>query len=116
MTSTTMKSFAQSTGQSANQKSGSFSGLLLGKLAEGIDALNAMAALAAGHANRFMELAIQAAKVAKQTLEAAKTIPFASHDKDFNAAINPARASMFKAPGLGGGQNIKMKEKQKQDE
>ena len=101
MTATTMKSFAQSTGKSANQKSGGFTGSLLGKLAEGAEALEAIKALALGHANRFMELAIQAAHVTKQKLDAAMTIPFASQDVDFNAAINPARALGPKTPGLG---------------
>jgi hypothetical protein len=60
MTTTTMRSFAQSTGQSANEKSGSFSGSLLGKLAEGLEALDAIASLAEAKINRFMELAAQA--------------------------------------------------------
>lgn len=101
MTTTTMKSFAHSTGKSANQKSGSFTGALMGKLTDGLDALEAMKALAIGQYNRFMELAIQAAHVTKQKLEAAKTIPFASQENDFNAAINPARAMAPKTLGLG---------------
>lgn len=101
MTSTTMKSFAHSTGKSANAKSGKFTGALMGKLTEGLEALDAIKALAVGEYNRFMELAIQAAHVTKQKLEAAMTIPFASQEADFNAAINPARAMAPKGPGLG---------------
>ena len=106
MTTTTMRSFANSTGKSANSQKGQFNGTLLGKLADGLEALEAIKALAVGHANRFMELAIQAAHVTKQKLDAAMTIPFASKEIIFNAAINPARVSTPKAPSLGGARTI----------
>lgn len=116
MTVTTMKSFAQSTGKSANKKSGQFTGALLGKLAEGLEALEAMSALAMGQANRFMELAMQAVHVTKQKLEAIATKPFASQDVEFNAAINPAaRAAAPKVPGLGASGSSRKRQK-KSDE
>lgn len=96
-----MKSFAQSTGLAANSKSGNFHANLLGKVAEGLDALEAIGQLASGKFNRFMELAMQAAKVAKQTLESAKTIPFASVYINFNPTLNIEKASL-RGPGLGG--------------
>jgi len=97
MSKTTLNSFAKSTGKTAAKKSGGFKGTLLGKAAEGLEALEAIGQLAIGHANRFMELALEAAKVAKQTLEAGMTIPFASQELEFNAALNPAA----RAPSLG---------------
>ena len=112
MTSTTMKSFAKSTGKAANQRSGQFTGALLGKLAEGLEALEAIKALAMGQANRFMELAMQAVHVTKQKLEAVATKPFASQDRDFNAAINPAvRASAPRTPGLGASASAKKRKR-----
>lgn len=100
---TTMRSFARSTGQLANEKSGSFSGELLGKMAEGLEALEAIANLAEAKVNRFMELAIEAAHVAKQTLAAAMTMPFATPDLEFNASLTP------QAPGLGSSTRARVK-------
>lgn len=101
MTTTTMKSFAHSSGQSANQKSGQFSGALLGKVAEGLEALEAIKALALGHANKFMQLAMEAVHVTAKKLEAVGTKPFASQDLEFNAALNPVAAAAPNTPGLG---------------
>jgi len=59
-----------------------------------------------------MELAAQAAHVAKQTLEAAKTMPFANPDMDFNPTLNVEKAvARRQAPtlGLGGGSGRKRK-------
>lgn len=95
---TTMKSFAHSSGQSASQKSGQFKGALLGKIAEGLEALEAMKALAIGQANRFMQLAMDAVHVTAKKLETISTKPFASQELEFNAALNPATPN---APGLG---------------
>jgi hypothetical protein len=110
MTTTTMKSFAQSTGQSDNKKSGSFSGSLLGKMAEGLEALEAIANLAEAKVNRFMELAAQAAHVAKQTLDAAMTKPFATPDLEFNASLTP------QVPGLGSSTRSRVKTEPDKDE
>ena len=107
-----MKSFSQSSGKSANSKSGEFSGALLGKMASGLDALEALANLAVAKVNRFMELAAQAAHVARQTLSATKTIPFATPDLEFNPAINPAKVAMApKTPGLGSSGTMRKKHK-----
>jgi hypothetical protein len=112
MTVASLKSFSKSSGLDANKEKGSFSGKLLGKAANGMEALAAIKVLAQGHANRFMELAIQAAKIAKQTLSAAKTIPFASQDIDFNAAINPvAAAAAPKGLSLGASSSKKKKKR-----
>jgi hypothetical protein len=107
--SKTMKSFAHSTGQSANAKAGTFSGSLLGKAAEGMEALEAIASLVEAKVNRFMELAIKAANVAKQTLAAAHTIPFANPDLEFNASIT------HQAPSLGGTSSRKAMKKPSED-
>ena len=114
MTSITLQSFADSSGKSAGKKKGGFSGELLGKVAEGLEALEAFAALAAAKSNLFMELAMKALKVHAQKLETKLTIPFANPDQEFNPALNPARAAMTpKAPTLGGGSS---KKRQKQEE
>ena len=106
MTITTMKSFAQSTGQTANRKSGTLTGSLLGKWAEGFEAMEAIKALAMGHANRFMDLAMQAVHITKQKLEAVATKPFASPDLEFNSALHPSRrAKAPKTLGLGTSSN-----------
>lgn len=106
MTTTTLNSFAKSTGKTAAKKSGGFTGSLLGKAAEGLAALEAIGQLAAGHANRFMELALEAAKIAKQTLQAGMTIPFASQELEFNAAINPAARAPSLGLGAGGSRRV----------
>lgn len=118
MSSITMKSFADSSGKSANKKSGGFGGRLLGKMADGMEALEAMASLAAGKANRFMELAMIAVKVKAQKLEAALTMPFANPDMDFNAPVNAEKAALRRAPalGLGSGGRTSAKPKQKREE
>lgn len=106
MSSITMRSFADSSGSSAGKKEGGFTGKLLGKAAEGMDAIEAFASLAVAKVNRFMELAAQAAQVAKQTLTAVKTMAFANPDMDFNPTINVEKAvARRQAPtlGLGGG-------------
>jgi len=118
MSSITMKSFADSSGSSAGKKSGGFKGALLGKAAEGMDALEAFASLAKAKVNRFMELAAQAAHVAKQTLAAAKTMPFANPDMDFNPTLNVEKAvARRQAPtlGLGGGSSGRKKLEDKTD-
>ena len=115
MTATTMKSFAQSTGQSANKKSGKLTGALLGKLADGLEAMEAIKVLALGHANRFMDLAMQAVHVTKQKLEAVATKPYASQDVEFNAALNPAaRGRGPKGPGLGGASSAAKRKRQEE--
>jgi|GEM_PF-2046933 len=102
MTVSTLQSFAHSSGQSANGKTGDFSGSLLGKIAEGLDALEAIKNLAEAKVNRFMELAAQAANIAKQTLQATRTIPYASPDVEFNPTLNVEKAAIApKSPGLG---------------
>jgi len=113
---TTMKSFAHSTGQSANSKSGEFKGALLGKAADGAEAMAALANLAMGHVNRFMQLAIQAAKVHTQKLAAAMTMPFASPDMDFNPTLNVEKAALApRGLGLGGSARAKAKPKKQDD-
>ena len=115
MTATTMKSFAQSSGKAAGKKKGGFSGQLLGKLADGIEAIDAMAALAAGHVNRFMQLAAAAVKTHTQKLEAKATIPFVNPDYDFNATLNPQKAALRNAApklGLGAGSSGKKRKKE----
>lgn len=94
-----IKSFSKSTGADAVKTKGSFFGKLLGKDAEGLEALEAIKSLAEKSVNRFMELAIKAANVVKLKLEATRTIPFASPDMEFNPSIV---AHAPKAPGLGG--------------
>ena len=114
MTASTLKSFAQSTGLAANKSKGQFSGALLGKMAEGLEALDAIKNLAEAKVNRFMELAIQAANVAKQTLEATKTIPFATPDLEFNPTLNIEKAALApKGPGLGSSAKTPAKRKRK---
>jgi hypothetical protein len=88
MTITTVNSFAKSTGSAANKKTGEMAGKLLGKMAEGLEAMEAIGQLAKAKVNNFMELAIKAAHVAKQTLEAAATKPFATPDLEFNTGLN----------------------------
>lgn len=107
MSSTTMKSFAHSSGKSANGKSGELTGKLLGKMADGLEAIEALACLAAGKANRFYELAMTAVKVQAKKLEAALTKPYANPDMDFNAPVNAEKAALRRAPalGLGGGRS-----------
>ena len=95
----TIKDFAKATGKAANEKSGSISGKLLGKMAEGLEALDAMANLAVAEVSRFMEMAAVAAHVTKQTLAAAMTIPFATPENSFNPSISGFNP---RAPGLGG--------------
>lgn len=95
----TIRDFAKATGKAANEKSGSISGKLLGKVAEGLEALEAMANLAVAKVSRFMELAAAAAHITKQTLAAAHTIPFATPDTGFNPSISGFSP---RAPGLGG--------------
>lgn len=97
MTITTVNSFARSTGSTANEKVGGMSGKLLGKMAEGIEAMEAIGQLARAKVNNFMELAMKAAHVAKQTLEAAATKPYATPDLEFGRSINVPTL------GLGGG-------------
>ena len=115
MTATTMKSFAQSSGKLAGNKKGNFLGKLLGKDADGLEALQAFAALAAGKFNMFMELAQAAVKTYAKKLETLKTIPFANPDVDFNPTLNPQKAAMRKAPALGLGSSSVVK-KQKPSE
>jgi hypothetical protein len=102
MTATTMKSFAQSTGLAANKKSGGFSGKLLGKMAEGLEALEAIGALALNQGKRFMQLAQEAVKTYAVKLEASRTMPFATPDLEFNSPVNPQKAAL-RAPSLGMG-------------
>lgn len=117
MSSITMKSFADSSGSSAGKKEGGFAGKLLGKAAEGMDAIEAFASLAKAKVNRFMELAAQAAHVAKQTLEAAKTMPFANPDMDFNPTLNVEKAvARRQAPSLGLGSGSSGRRQKKDDE
>ena len=87
MSVTTMDSFAQSTGKSANKKAGEFAGRLLGKIANGLDALDAMLAVAEGNTNKFMELAKEATHVLVQKLDAIGTMAFASPDNEFNGSL-----------------------------
>ena len=113
---TTMKSFANSTGQSANQKTGAFSGALLGKVAEGLEALEAIGALALSQGQRFMQLAQTAIKTYAKKLAASNTIPFATSDLEFNSTLNIAKAvarTRTPALGLGGGssRSVKLAEK-----
>ncbi len=117
MSSITMKSFADSSGSNAGKKSGGFSGKLLGKMADGLEALEAIAALAANKANIFMELAMKAVKVHAQKLEARMTMPFANPDMDFNPTLNPQKAAL-RTPtlGLGGGGSSRPKRQDKQEE
>lgn len=107
-----IKDFAKATGKAANERSGSVSGKLLGKLAEGLEALEAMANLAAAKVSRFMELAAAAAYVTKQTLAATHTIPFATPDSGFNPSIN---AYSPRAPGLGGSTQRRVIRQDKKD-
>ncbi len=117
MTASTLKSFAQSTGLAANKSKGEFSGALLGKMAEGLEALEAIKNLAEAKINRFMELAIQAANVAKQTLAATKTIPFATPDLEFNPTLNMEKAALApKVPGLGSSGKSQSKRKRNKKE
>lgn len=114
---TTMKSFAHSTGQSANQKTGAFTGALLGKVAEGLEALEAIGALAMSQGQRFMQLAQTAIKTYAKKLAASHTIPFATSDLEFNSTINLAKAAArtrTPALGLGGSRSsrpVKLAEK-----
>lgn len=94
MTITTVNSFARSTGSTANEKVGGMSGKLLGKMAEGIEAMEAIGQLARAKVNNFMELAMKAAHVAKQTLEAAVTKPYATSELEFGRSINVPTMSM----------------------
>ena len=94
MTVSTLKSFAHSTGQSANKKSGEFSGALLGKVASGPDAMAAIKSLSGGDVGSFMKQSIDAANVNREVIEASKTIPFASPDLDFNPTLNPEKAAL----------------------
>ena len=117
MTVTTMKSFAQSSGKAAGKKEGGFSGKLLGKLADGLEAIEAMAALAAGHVNRFMQLAAQAVHAHTQKLESLKTIPFANPDHGFNETLNPQKAALRNAtPKLGLGSGLSSKKHKAKEE
>jgi hypothetical protein len=74
-----------------------------------------MANLAAGKFNRFMELAIKAANVAKKTLAATLTIPFATADLEFNAALNPQARTRTPALGLGASGKSKPAKKHKDE-
>ena len=113
MATTSLKSFAHSSGKSAGKKKGSFSGQLLGKMAEGLEALEAIAELAAGQLNRFMSLAQEAVKTYAKKLEAQATIPFANPDVNFNPTLNPMRAAMqAPSPSLGGGGSKRSKPQQ----
>ena len=116
MASTTMKSFAQSTGQLAGKKKGSFLGKLLGKDADGLEALQAIAALAAGKFNHFMELAQTAVKTYAKKLETLKTIPFANPDVDFNPTLNLQKAALRKTPALGLGNSSSASKRKKKEE
>jgi len=99
MTTSTLQSFAQSTGQSANNRTGEFSGSLLGKIASGPEAMAAIKSLSAADVGGFMGQAIKAANVDKTTLAATRTIPFASPDLNFNPTLNPEKAAIAaKAP------------------
>jgi hypothetical protein len=115
MASTTLKSFAQSSRKLAGKKKGGFLGKLLGKDAEGLEALEAIAALAAGHFNNFMALAQKAVKTYAKKLETKMTIPFANPDEGFNPTLNPQKAAMRKAPSLGLGSKTTPKKKAKKE-
>lgn len=115
MSSITMKSFADSSGKNASKKSGGIAGKLLGKMADGTQALEAMACLAAAKVNRFYQLAMEAVHVQAQKLEAAMTKPFANPDMHFNAPVNAEKAALRRsapALGLGGGGSARKKRKQ----
>ena len=112
MSSITMRSFADSTGSSAGKKKGDFAGKLLGKAAEGLEALKAMAALAAHEANLFMDLAMRAVKVHAQRLETKLTMPYANADMNFNPTLNIEKASQRRVlPSLGMGAGSRGKRK-----
>jgi len=110
-----LHSFAQSSGALAGKKEGGFSGQLLGKMAEGLEALEAIAELAAGKFNRFMSLAQEAVKTYAKRLDTLKTIPFANPDDGFNPTLNPQKAALRQqaqpAPGLGSKTRAKPKAK-----
>ena len=89
---TTLNSFAQSTGQAAGQKTGEIAGKLLGKVANGLEALAAMKALSEGKVSLFMELAKEAAHVLVQKLDTLATKPFATPDLEFNGTLDIAKS------------------------
>ncbi len=112
----TLRSFAQSSGKLAGKKQGGFSGKLLGKMAEGAEAIDAMAALAANKFNNFMALAQAAVKTYAKKLETKMTMPFANPDEGFNPTLNVQKAATRQAPSLGLGGRTSPKTKKKSED
>lgn len=82
--------FSKVSGSGALKRLGSISGKFLGKLANGLEAVEAMKCLADAKPNGFMEKAREAIHVAVKKLETIGTIAYANPDEGFNASMSKA--------------------------